>query len=295
MRKIVYTFSMLCFGLLSSQVGINTNPPHGSSVFDMSDSKRGFLAPRVTLLSNTDTTTIANAKEGILVFNTTDNATLDPGYYSWNPTSLKWEPFYNVTNDVIQGTTPLMYASTLGYNPSGKSSTSPQTFSFGGVTATKTGCSPFTESFTGAPTHYYCGYALSATVDWEKAFNLSKFVEGYLVTITSADEWNFIKGNANLIASGGNANNNIWIGYNTIQYPGNPTEFTWISGEKSTINWSNSSTLQVNYAPAEPNTTTGCVRISPSTNANREWYNDNCNSTTLDGKPINFLIVEFNQ
>jgi hypothetical protein len=48
-----------------------------------SDNK-GFLPPRVTLISTTDNTTITNPATGLLVYNTGNNAGLAAGYYFWN-------------------------------------------------------------------------------------------------------------------------------------------------------------------------------------------------------------------
>lgn len=273
-----------------AQYGVNTVPPHGSSVFDMSDSKQGFLGPRVALTGNTDETTIPTPKNGLLIFNTTENDTVDPGYYYWNYN--KWEPFQQRSSSQIVDTTELMYASTLGYSPVGSGLAAPESFTFDGITATKKSNGSFTDTFPAATTHYYVAYDLDARVSWEQAFNLAKFLQGYLVVPTTTNEWNFIK--ENLLNTGGNSGNNAWIGYNTIKYPGNPIEFTWITGEKSTIHWSDASVLETNYDTNQPNETTGCVRISPSSNVDRKWFNNPCTSTDLDGAPINYLIVEFN-
>ncbi|MFC3158535.1 C-type lectin domain-containing protein [Chryseobacterium arachidis] len=284
--------SCIFMGSLSAQVGINTPMPDLSAQFDMSNAPKGFLAPRVALTGTTDTTTIGSPKEGLLVYNITSNSSLTPGYYYWDITASLWKPFYNNSSSTVNTNTPKMYASVLGYNPYGVAVQSPAAFSYNGVNATKQGCYSFTDTYSGAPKHTYCSYNLSASVDWNSAFNMGKFLNGYITVITSQNEWNFIK--TSVLTGAGNSNNNVWIGYNTIQYPGNSPEYTWITGEKSDINWSNSSTLQTNYPTGVPNGTSGCVRISPSSNATRGWYNDTCSSTTLSGSPLNFLIVEFN-
>lgn len=113
-----------------------------------------------------------------------------------------------------------------------------------------------------------------------------------MATITSENEWNAIK--TNLLSLGENANNNIWIGYNTIQTPGNAREYTWITGEKSVINWSNSAILQDFYNAGEPDGATGCVYISAlATNTDRRWFNDPCSTNTVNGIPFNYIIIEF--
>lgn len=278
---------------VSAQVGINTFPPHSTAALDMSGSKKGVLSTRVALTSTTDVTTIPNAKEGLLIYNTTSTNGLASGYYFWSKT--KWEPLRNAVNEIHEDTSTGIYASKLGYNPSGKSSESPTTFTLNGVVATKNGtCKSFKHDYPEAIPHYYCGYRLSKGVDWETAFKMTKYLKGYLPVITSTNEWNFIK--TDLISGGVNTKNNIWIGYNIIANPGNPAEFIWITGEQSMINWSNSSTLQDDYATQTNTTSKNCVNISNATlNANRQWYRNNCTSTVSDnGTEFNFLLVEFN-
>ena len=291
MRRI-NTILMLLVGLtsLNAQVGINTNPPHATAALDMSESTKGFLAPRIALLDDKDTSTITEPRRGLLIFNTTSNSTLHPGYYYWNNT--KWEPFYNTTNEVVQNTSQTIFASSLGYVPSGTAAEAPEIFSFDGISSTGRTCIDFTDSYTGAIAKTYCGYSLDTSVSWEQAFNFAKLLKGYLATITSTEEWDAIRNN--LLTIGGNSNSNVWIGYNILPTPGNPNEYTWITGEKSVINWSNNSVLQVNYAPGEPNGTTGCVHIADRAySATRNWYNTPCTTTTANGFPFNFIIVEF--
>ncbi len=289
MNKIIMIFFVGILNL-NAQVGINTEPPHVTAALDMSDSGKGFLAPRVSLQGNRDTSTISQPRKGLLVFNTTNNATMQTGYYYWN--NEKWDPFYNTSSESFQTISETIFASSLGYVPSGDYELALTELSYYGATSLKRDCFQFTDTFNGAVSKTYCGYTMEGTITWEQAFYFAKYLKGYLATITSTDEWNAIR--TNLLTLGANANNNIWIGYNTIQSPGNPREYNWITGERSVINWSNSSVLQVNYAPGEPDTTTGCVHISSSTtSANRNWYNAPCNTTTANGAPFNYLIVEF--
>lgn len=75
MRK---NFLLGCIIILSyfnyAQVGINTEPVHSSAALDMSDSKKGVLAPRIALTHERDRSIISEPKKGLLVFNTTENA-----------------------------------------------------------------------------------------------------------------------------------------------------------------------------------------------------------------------------
>lgn len=71
-----------------AQVGIGTTNPHPSSVLDIQSSSKGVLLPRVALGSSTDSQTIANPEMGLLVFNTSNDNGLTPGFYFWNDS--KW-------------------------------------------------------------------------------------------------------------------------------------------------------------------------------------------------------------
>ncbi|WP_300675680.1 hypothetical protein [Soonwooa sp.] len=276
-----------------AQVGIDTSEPDESSILDMSHTTKGFLAPSIALIDKKDTSSIVDAKDGLLVFNTTDTEDFPKGYYYWNSLTEEWLPFVNKTKERYDDDSDLMFASILGYGPSGSKDTAPKKFSLGDVTATQFKCFEILDQFVGSQKHSYCGYDLDKNVSWETAFNLTKAIYGYLPVITTDFEWGKIK--SNLMGIGGNSDNNIWIGYNVISYPGNPIEFAWVTGEKSKINWSNSSTVQVNFAAGTPTTTSGCVRVSPISSAARTWTNEDCSLTSKDGVGFNYLLVEFNQ
>ena len=68
-----------------SQVGVGTDKPDPSAQLEVfvKDKNRGILIPNIPLKSPTDIETIKNAKESLLVFNTTTNALITPGYYYW--------------------------------------------------------------------------------------------------------------------------------------------------------------------------------------------------------------------
>lgn len=66
-----------------AQTGIGTTTPHTSAKLDVSATNKGFLPPRVTLISATDSTTIPSAAEGLLVYNL-GSVGLQAGYYFWN-------------------------------------------------------------------------------------------------------------------------------------------------------------------------------------------------------------------
>lgn len=68
-----------------SQVGVGTDKPDSSAQLEVfvKDKNKGILIPNIPLQSPIDIVTIKNAKESLLVFNTTNNALITPGYYYW--------------------------------------------------------------------------------------------------------------------------------------------------------------------------------------------------------------------
>lgn len=96
MKKINSTILFFfCSISVFSQVGIQTNQVDASALLELNTSslttgsKKGFLPPRVALLSNTDITTIPSPATGLFVYNTNDSGTypnnvLANKYYYWN-------------------------------------------------------------------------------------------------------------------------------------------------------------------------------------------------------------------
>jgi hypothetical protein len=91
--------------LAQENVGIGTSNPHSSAALDISgndlpeNGKKGFLMPRVNLLSNTDIVTIPSPAEGLLVYNLQDNssdntAVYADSFYFWD--GSKWVDFGDI-------------------------------------------------------------------------------------------------------------------------------------------------------------------------------------------------------
>ena len=271
-------------GLLScishAQLGINTIP-HESTIFDMSKSSKGFLLSKMELKTPQASEPVKEVKDGLIVYNSTKNNSLYETYYVWN--NDKWEPVFNEQRAVAEFTSTGIHASALGYNPSGEGNSAPDEFAFENVTAKKVKpCVKYTDTYKDAIEHTYCAYKLSDNIDWSQAFNLAKSLKGYLTTITTNNEWNNIK--SNFIDQPEASNSNIWIGYNKITEPGNNPEYTWISGEKSMIDWSNTSNLHANF---DGTLKDKCVYISNDTN--KTWTSKTCDYKVN----LNYIIVEF--
>jgi hypothetical protein len=88
--NLKYFFSFFFFFIMFqgfAQTGIGTTTPDASAKLDISSTNKGFLPPRITLMSLTDNTTIPNPATGLLVYNTGNNVGLVAGYYYWNGSS----------------------------------------------------------------------------------------------------------------------------------------------------------------------------------------------------------------
>ena len=84
MKKWLLIIGILFSQKNLSQTGIGTTTPDASAKLEISSNNKGFLPPRVTLTSTTDSTTIINPATGLLVYNTGSNNNILAGYYYWN-------------------------------------------------------------------------------------------------------------------------------------------------------------------------------------------------------------------
>ncbi|NNF35740.1 MAG: hypothetical protein HKN68_16650 [Saprospiraceae bacterium] len=86
--KYLISLLLLCIQFqLRAQVGINTSVP--DATLEIVSTDDGILIPRVALVDLT-TPVINTPKLSELVFNTTDNSKISPGFYYWNRTH--WRP-----------------------------------------------------------------------------------------------------------------------------------------------------------------------------------------------------------
>lgn len=336
MKKYLNHILFLSFLGLSiasqAQVGIGTETPHSSTMLDIVASDKAFLGPQIALTSTTDIVTIENPAEGMLVYNTTIAASenLDTGYYFWD--GATWQPtgVGNRTNIVSDGVIP----SILGYTPTGYNE-SQTSITVDGTTFTRVGCKVWSGNG-----HRYCAYKSGENgsytpppfgigtgtlvtgangVNWGTAFKLGELAGGYLVTLTSLDEWNWVYTNIIQNGTGYDLGNHIWIGNSkaitktigvNTSAPGVPIEFFWITGEQSKHVWGNTTTIEHNFDldNNEPNNlgnTEGCTHtwgtsIYQYTHM-RGWWNDApCDVTTFSQsganqnvRAMNQLIIEF--
>lgn len=83
-KTLLFLGGIFTFSILTAQTGIGTPNPHPSAKLEVSATNKGFLPPRVTLISVTDVSTVPAPATGLLVYNTGDNNGLSAGYYFWN-------------------------------------------------------------------------------------------------------------------------------------------------------------------------------------------------------------------
>ena len=91
-------FLLLATALLQAQVGVGTSTPAASAQLDVSSTTKGFLPPRVALVSTANTSSpISSPATGLLVYNTAEvgsGATaVTPGYYYYSGSA--WVPLAN--------------------------------------------------------------------------------------------------------------------------------------------------------------------------------------------------------
>ena len=126
--------NLFCFGLLSPQVGVNTNTPKTTLEIRTADknnplSNEGVIVPRVTSLN------VTNAKEhGLLVFLDFEDPlteAVERGFYWWNNTGNTWIPFFSMNKMTTDKTiTYVSCKNTFNEGPLTSSSTNVRTLGF---------------------------------------------------------------------------------------------------------------------------------------------------------------------
>lgn len=299
--KYIYSIaSLLLFfcGYAQEQgsVGIGTENPHKSAVLDINSNDKGFLAPHIALVSKTDRTTIPNPADGIMVYNTNTIAgnaqtALSPGLVYWQTNEWK-QAKVSTAIEITENDRLISY---LGYDNQAFTDDLAQDFTFNGINFKLNECIKWAQN-----NHTYCSYTTTVGMNWQQAFNAAKEKKGYLVTITSLAEWQYLYNN--LINN--KLPNSFWIGYNKIDFSGNPTEFAWITGEKTKIDWPTLTTEDY-FRNGEPNNqggNEGCVHVVSKFIQDREegrrgWNDLSCNNTTDWNGGTNYMshiIVEYN-
>lgn len=83
-KQLLPLVTVLLASAAYSQVGIGTLSPNKSSQLEVTSNEKGILIPRVALQGTDDQVTISNGNvQSLLVYNTTDNEHIKPGYYYW--------------------------------------------------------------------------------------------------------------------------------------------------------------------------------------------------------------------
>jgi uncharacterized protein (TIGR02145 family) len=87
MKHFFALYSLFFMVTTQAQVGIGTTTPATSAQLDISSTSKGLLIPRVALTGTTDAVTISSPAVSLLVYNTTVNSYVTPGYYYNSGTS----------------------------------------------------------------------------------------------------------------------------------------------------------------------------------------------------------------
>jgi hypothetical protein len=91
-KQFLFIIGFIFSTQVIAQTGIGTTTPHASAKLDVSATNKGFLPPRIALLSITDIATIVSPANGLIIYNTATSGTTPnnvlPGYYYWD--GSKW-------------------------------------------------------------------------------------------------------------------------------------------------------------------------------------------------------------
>lgn len=83
---IILIITIFICNILKGQVGVNTSNPSQESLLELYSTNTGFLPVRLSLVSTTSASPLSQHVKGMMVYNTTNNATLSEGLYLNNGT-----------------------------------------------------------------------------------------------------------------------------------------------------------------------------------------------------------------
>jgi len=288
---LISSILLLSFTRLSGQVQINVSQGKeiASADLQIDAPNKGLGIPQLALSSETDKNPVqTDPKEGLLVYNTTNNDLLEQGYYIWQ--NQKWNRIGG--SKKINTITQLILPEILNYDSNSGYRNSPETVFLpnGNVSLNRETCAQW-KNEVGGNNHYYCVYSSNkADINFANAYLVSFSTKGYMITITSDAEWDFIK--ENILKTSVTAK--TWLGYAVQKQPGNDYKYVWITGETFDNKWSNQPDVQHHFAPNEPlnainNPVDKCTVInSAAVSAERLWTSNNCNENLTN------VIIEFN-
>lgn len=315
--KNIYLTALLSI-LISSwsfaqvQVNVLEGFEEVSALLQLDANDKGVSFPNVALTQTTDLETVLNPVDGLLVYNINLQNDVSPGFYfhydqEWHPIG-KIEDFYIFRQPIDKDV--------LGYHPDNTGITADNTpdIIYGNSTSTRwrtLGCETWPVS-EGGNGNTYCAYrsvsnsagTSNRNHNWEQAFDFAESRGGYLLTLTSDAERDWVM--QNIVANKG-LSNNIWLGYRSFQsmyipLAGNDNDYhngtnfnrhryKWITNEKWVTDWSepNNATVQHNFTTNTSNRPhigeSMCAIIQNS----GVWTTRSCATTTL----TRHIIVEF--
>lgn len=290
--KHIFISSILLFSFskLSAQVQINVSQGQEITSADLQidSSNKGLGIPQLALLSETDKNPVqTEPKDGLLVYNTTNNNQIEQGYYIWQ--NNRWNRIGGTKK--INTITQLILPEILNYDSSSTFQNAPITISLGSdIFLTRRNCIQWKNDI-GGNNHYYCNYLSdNANITFANAYRVAEATKGYIVTVTSDAEWDFIK--ENILKT--NISGKVWLGYALQRQPGNALKYTWITGETFDNKWSNRPDVQHHFSPGQPleastNPLEKCTVINSSAlSTDRLWASNLCNENLTN------VIIEFN-
>lgn len=80
--KNIFYFSVLFYCLVSNaQIGIGTRIPNSDAMLEVFSENKGFLLPRIALVSSVSPSPLSSHVAGMIIYNVLKSSDVNPGYY----------------------------------------------------------------------------------------------------------------------------------------------------------------------------------------------------------------------
>lgn len=280
-----------------------------SALLQLDANDKGVSFPNVALTATTDSQTVLNPVDGLLVYNINTQNNVTPGFYFYF--DGEWRAIGEINENYIFRQP--IDKDVLGYHPDNTGITTDNTTGnniFQDGRWQTMGCETWPVS-EGGNGHTYCAYRSMSSItnlnrnhNWGNAFDFAESRGGYLLTLTSNAERDWVMQNLVVDKS---LSSNIWLGYRSFQsmyipLAGNANDvhngtnfnrqrYKWITNEKWVTDWSEpvNATVQHNFVNNRPEVGQPRCSYIQSSGQQRQWTTRDCTNSTS----TYYIIVEF--
>lgn len=306
--KAVYAMIFAFPLFINAQVYINVNEgsENPSAILQVDATNQGFQFPTVEIENYSELNIkFPNPIEGSVIYLKQRNAASEKdGFYVFQGTQWNYvgvvddQDFYqDIEDNEFLGYEAYSISSSNGTSRGGGITSS---VAYNSINYSDASCLKWEEGNR----HTYCMYKADRNIKFSEAFSFAKYLKGYVVTITSLSELNFLR--SNFLRTSSSLNDGFWLGYINYKLSESTQDiasstnslyrFKWITNEDFLISWDQSSATGANvdlssfFSDVSSSTAIKCTNVTRSS-----WNSTNPKASvrSCSDSTFNYVLVEF--